>query len=176
MTVQLGVGRPRPADPSRGGVSVLGGDHVLGVLLHDLAVITATHDRHLLAQIPHGALDGSGVRGLDLLALARITERPNRRDGLRGAERHIDPATPTAARALRTQPPARAWMAPIHQCDEVRALDRLAGPHPQPSQRLRVREPTARGLRHLPVRGQVVVASLGRDGLALQVARVAATT
>jgi hypothetical protein len=166
----------RTADPSGGGVPVLGGDHVLRVLLYDPAVITAAHDRHLVAQVLDGDLDGSGVRGLDLLALPRISERPNGRDGLRGAERDINPATSTAARALRTQPPARAWMATIHQRDEVRARDRLTGVHRQPSQRLRVCEPTASGLRHLLVWGQVVVASLGRDCLALQVARVAATS
>ncbi|HST54367.1 MAG TPA: hypothetical protein VLJ42_00530 [Solirubrobacteraceae bacterium] len=49
MTVQLRVGRLRSADPAGGRVAVLGGDHVLGVLLHDLAVITTAHDWHLLA-------------------------------------------------------------------------------------------------------------------------------
>ena len=176
MAVQLRVGRLRPADPARGRVPVLGRDHVLGVLLHDLAVVAAAHHRHLLAQIRDALLDGPGVRGLDLLALPRIAERPHDRHGLRGAERHVDPAAPAAAGARPTQPLARLRVAAFHQRDEVRALDRLARLDPEPRERLRVGEPPARGLRQLAVRGQVVVAALGRDRLALQVARVAATS
>jgi hypothetical protein len=82
-------------------VPVLGGDHVLGVLFYDLAAVAAPHDRHLLPQVVDRLLDSPGVGLLDLLALPRVAERPNRRYGLRGAERHVDPAAPSAAGALR---------------------------------------------------------------------------
>ena len=74
-----------------------------------------------------------------------------------------------------TQPSSRPWMTTLHQRDEVlpdhlsRRLD------PERRERLRVGEPPAGGLRHLPVGREVVVAALGRDCLALQVARIVAT-
>src|SRR5664280_2853246 len=176
MTVQLRVGRLRPADSSGGRVPILRDDHILGVLLHHLAAVAAAYHRNLLAEIPDRALHGPGVRALDLLALPRIAECPHRRDGLRSAESHVDPATPAATGALGSQPPAGARVATIHQRDEVRAIDRLARLHPEPGQRLLIGEPAARRLRHLAVRGQVVVPALGRDRLALQVAGVAATS
>src|ERR1035437_1167041 len=108
MTVQLRIGGLRPADSPGGRVPVLRGDDILGVLLHDLAAVAAAHDRNLLAEIPDRALHCPGVRGLDLLALPRVAECPHRRDGLRGAERHVDPATPAATGALGPQPPAGA--------------------------------------------------------------------
>src|SRR6202012_1185135 len=111
------------------------------VLLHHLAAVTTAHHRNLLAHIPDRALHGPGVRALDLLALPRVAERPDRRDGLRGAERQIDPAAPAAAGALRSQPPAGARVATIHQRSEIRPIDRLAPLHPEPGQRLPIGEP-----------------------------------
>ena len=116
------------------------------------------------------------MRGLDLLTLPRVPQRPHRRDGLRSAEGHVDPAAPTAACTLGSQPAPGARVPAVHQRDEVRAIDRLARLHPQHRQRLLLGEPAAGSLRHLPVRGQVVVPALGRDGLALQVAGVPAAS
>jgi hypothetical protein len=45
----------------------------------------------------------------------------------------------------------------------------------EPFEGLRVREPSPGGLGHLPIGGEVVVAALRGDGLALQVAGVVAT-
>jgi hypothetical protein len=175
MAVQLRVGGLGARDPSGGGVPVLGRDHVLGLLFHDLAAVSAAHDRHLLSQVVDSLLDRPCVRGLDLLTLPRITECPHRRNGLRRAERHIDPTTTTAASALRSQPPARSGVAALHQRDEVHAIHWLTGLDSQPLQGLFVGEPAAGSLGHLAVRGQVVVPALGLHGLALQVARVPAT-
>src|ERR1700675_35317 len=125
MTVQLRIGGLRPADSPGGRVSVLRGDHILGVLLHHLAAVAAAYHRNLLAEIPDCALHGPGVRVLDLLALPRVAERPDRRDGLRGAERHVDPAAPAATSALGSQPPTGARVTTIYQRDEVRTIDRL---------------------------------------------------
>ncbi len=174
MTVQLRVWGLGALDSAGGGVPVLGGDHVLGVLFYDLAAVTAAHDGHLLSQVVDRLLDRPGVRGLDLLALPRISERPHRRDGLRRAKRHIDPATPSTAGTLGTQPTARPRMTALHQRNEISAIQLLAGNDPQPAQRLRVSQPPAGGLRHLSIRGQVVVPALRLHGLALQVARVPA--
>ena len=172
MTVQLRVWGLGALDSAGGGVSVLGGDHVLGVLFHDLAAVATAHDGHLLSQVVDRLLDRAGVGLLDLLALPRVAERPYGRDGLRCAERHVDPAAPAAAGALRTKPPAGAWVTALHQRDEVRAIHRPAGLNPEPLQGLGIGQPAAGGLRHLPIGGQVVVPALGLHGLALQVARV----
>ena len=114
------------------------------------------------------------MRRLDPLPLPRVTQRPHGRHGLRGAERHIDPAAAAAAGAFPAQPLARAWVAALHQSDEVRTIHRTASRDPQAVERLLVSEPAAWGLRHLPIRGQVVVPALGLDSLALQVAGIPA--
>ncbi len=119
-------------------------------------------------------LDRAGVGFLDLIALPRVAERPYRRDGLRCAERRVDPAAPAAAGALRTKPPAAARVTALHQRDEILAVHRLAGPNAEAFQGLGIGEPAAGGLRHLPIGCQVVVPALGLHGLALQVARVPA--
>ena len=67
-------------------------------------------------------------------------------------------------------------MAALHERDEVRTVHRLARLNPQPAERLLIGKPAARCLRHLPIRGQVVVATLGLHRLALQVAGVAAAS
>jgi hypothetical protein len=172
MTVQLRVWGLGALDSAGGGVSVLGGDHVLGLLFHDLAAVATPHDGHLLSQMVDGLFDRPGVGLLDLLALPRVAERPDRRNGLRCAERHVDPAAPAAAGALRTKPPAGAWVMALHQRDEVRAIHRPAGLNPEPLQGLGIGQPAAGGLRHLPIGCQVVVPALGLHRLALQVARV----
>src|ERR1039458_2243579 len=111
-----------------------------------------------------------------LLALPGIAERPHGRDGLRGAERHVDPAATTAAGALGSKPATRPGMATLPQRDEISAINRLARPDAQPLQGLGIGEPAAGSLGHLPVRGQVVVPALGLHSLALQVARVPTAT
>ena len=175
VAVQLRVRRLGARDAAGGGVSVLGRDHILGVLFHNLPAVTPPHNGYPLAQVEDRLLDRPAVGLLDLPTLPRIAERPHRRDGLRCAERHIDPATPTAAGALRSQPSAGTRVATLHQRDEVRAIDRPVRLNPQSLQGLFVGEPAAGSLGHLPVRGQVVVPALRRHRLALQVARVAAT-
>jgi hypothetical protein len=65
-------------------------------------------------------------------------------------------------------------MAAFHQSDEVGAGGRRVRIDAEPGKRVLVGKPTAGRLRHLPVRCQIVVAALGRDRLALQVARVPA--
>ena len=172
MTVQLWVRGLGALDSAGGGVPVLGGDHVLGVLFNDLAAVATAHDGHLLSQVPDRLLDRPGVGLLDLLALPRVAERPDRRDGLWCAERHVDPAAPAAAGTLRTKPPAAARVTALHQRDEVRAVHRRASLDSQPLQRLGIGQPAAGGLRHLPIGVQVVVPALGLHGLALQVACV----
>jgi hypothetical protein len=132
-------------------VPVLGGGHVLGVLFHDLVAVATPHDGHLLSQVADCLLDRAGVGLLDLLALPRVAERPDGRDRLRCAERHVDPAAPAAAGALRAKPPAGAWMTALHQRDEVRAVDRLAGLNPEPLQGLGIGQPAPGSLRHLPI-------------------------
>ncbi len=136
MAVQLGVWGLGARDAAGGGVPVLGRDHVLGVLFDDLAAVASAHDGHLLPQVVDRVLDRPGVGLLDLFALPRVAERPHGRDGLRGAERHVDPASPAAAAALRTKPPAAAWVTALHQRDEVRAIHRPAGLNPEPLQGL----------------------------------------
>jgi hypothetical protein len=172
MTVQLRVWGLGALDSAGGGVSVLGGDHVLGVLFHDLAAVATPHDGHLLSHVVDRLLDGPGVGLLDLLPLPRVAERPYGRDGLRCAERHVDPTTTATAGTLRTKPPAAARVTALHQGDEIHAIHRRAGLNPEALQGLGIGQPAARGLRHLPIGCQVVVPALGLHRLALQVARV----
>jgi hypothetical protein len=174
--VQLGVWGLGARDAAGGGVAILGCDHVLGVLFHDLAAVAAAHNRHLLSQVVDGLLDRAAVGLLDLLALPRITKRPHRRNGLWSRERHVDPTSSAAAGALRAQPSAGAGVAALHQRDEVRAIHRPARLDSEPRQRLLVGQPPAGGLRQLAGRGQVVVPALGLYRLALQVARVSAAS
>ena len=174
MAVQLRVRRLRTETPRGRRVAVGGRDHILRVLLDDLAVVAAAHHRHRLGQVAHRSLDRPGVRGLDLLALPRVAQRPHDRHGLRRAERHVDPAAAAAVGARRAQPRAGAGVAALHQRDEVRALDRRVRVDPEPRERLGIGQPAAGRLGQLPVGREVVVAALGRDRLALQVAGVAA--
>ena len=67
-------------------------------------------------------------------------------------------------------------MAALHQRDEILAVHRLTGLNSEPFQGLGIGQPAAGGLGHLPIRGQVVVPALGLHRLALQVARVSATS
>jgi hypothetical protein len=83
-------------------VAILGGYEILRRLLHDLGAVTATDQRHRLAHVRDGLLDGVGVRLLDLLALPGVSERPSHRHGLRCAEHAVDP---TATRTVRTRSP-----------------------------------------------------------------------
>ncbi len=174
VAVQLWVRSLCARDTSGGRVSILRRDHIPRGLLDHLAAIATSDKRHSFPHIENRLLDRAPVRRLDLLPLPRVAQRPHRRDRLRGAERHVDPAAPAATGALRTQPSARARMAALHERDEVRAVHRLACLDPQPTKRLLIDEPAARCLRHLPIRGQVVVPALGLHGLALQIAGVPA--
>jgi hypothetical protein len=174
MAMQLGVRRLSARHSPRGRVPVLSRDHILGVLFHNLAAVTTSHDRHLLSQVMDRLLDRATVGLLDLLTLPRVTERPHRRNGLRRTERHIDPATTAAAGALGSQPTTRAGIATLHQRNEISAIHRPARLDPQPFQGLGIGEPPAGSLRHLPFRGEVVIPALGLHSLALQVARVPA--
>ncbi len=176
MAVQLRVRGLRARDAPGSRVPVLRRDYIPRGLLDHLAAVAAPHKWHPLAHVEDRLLDSAGVRRLDLLALPRVSQRPHRRDRLRSAERHIDPAAPAATGALRMQPSARARMAALHERDEVRTVHRLARLNPQPAERLLIGKPAARCLRHLPIRGQVVVATLGLHRLALQVAGVAAAS
>jgi hypothetical protein len=65
-------------------------------------------------------------------------------------------------------------MPALHQRNEVPTLDGAAL-DPEMRERVRRGESAAGGLCRLAARRQVVVAALGRNGLALQIARVAAT-
>ena len=78
MAVQLWVWGLGARDPAGGGVPVLGCDHVLGVLFHDLAAVATAHDGHLLSQVVDRLLDRAGVGLLDLLALPRDRRAPIR--------------------------------------------------------------------------------------------------
>jgi hypothetical protein len=137
-------------------------------------IAAAPDEPDTLTHVGRGLFDCTSMSSLDLRALPRIAERPHDRDGLRCAERHVDPTTTPTPSALRAKPTPAVRMAALHQRDEVGALDRPVGPDPQPLQRLGIGKPATWGLRHLAVGGQVVVPALGRNGLALQVARVAA--
>lgn len=121
VTVQLRVRRVRAVDASCGGVAILNRDHIVGQLLDDLAAILAAHQRHPLAHISDGLLDGMGVDLLDLLALPRVAQRPHHRHRLRCAKRRVDPTTTTPTRALRSKPPAGARVAAFHQRHEILA-------------------------------------------------------
>ena len=175
VAVQLRVGRAGAQDTARGRVAVLHRDQILRGLLDHLAAVATTDDRDVLAHVFDCLLDGVGVCVLDLLALPRIGHRPSDRHGLRGAEHAVDPAAATAVRAGAPQPPSGLWMAALHQRDEVLAICRAVGLDAEPFEGLRVREPLSGGLRYLSIWGEVVVAALRRDGLALQVAGVVAT-
>ncbi len=176
VTVQLRVGRAGARDTASGRVAVLHRDQILRGLLDHLAAVATADDRDVLAHVPDRLLDGVGVCVLDLLALPRIGQRPRDRHGLRGAEHAVDPAAATAVCTGAPQPPSGLWMAALHQRDEILAIRRTVGLDAKPFEGLRVREPSPGGLRHLPIGGEVVVAALRRDGLALQVAGVVATT
>ena len=172
MRMQLRVRRVSARDAPRGRVAVGGRDQILGGLLDHLGAIAAANDRHPLTQIADRALDRPRVRRLDLLPLPRIPERPDDRHRLRGAERHIDPATPRTIRARPAQPPAGPGMPALHQRDEIPALHRGIRIDAQTGQRVRGREPAARRLRQLAAGREVVVPALGGDRLALQIAGV----
>jgi hypothetical protein len=174
MAVQLRIGRLPAGHASGGGVLVLGDDQILRGLLNHLAAIPATHHRHLLAHIPHGLLDRARVRSFDFLSLPRFRQSPHRRDGLRRAERHIDPAAPTTPCALGPQEPAGARTPALHERDEIPAGHRTDRVDPEPTKCLGIGEPAARRLRQLAVRGQVVVPALRCDRLGLQIPGVAA--
>ena len=175
MGVQLRVRRLSARHSPGRGVLVGSRDHVLGLLFDHLAVVAAADHGDPLLQVSHRALDRLRVRGLDLRALPRVTERPHDRHGLRGAERHVDPAATRAVRARRPQPRAATRVAPFHQRDELPTVHRRVRVDTEARERLRIRQPAARRLGQLPVGRQVVVALLGRDRLALQVTGVAAT-
>ncbi len=121
MRMQLRVRRLSARDTPRGRVPVGGRDQILRGLLDDLGPVAAANDRHPLTQIADRALDRPRVRCLDLLTLPRVTQRPHDRHRLRGAERHIDPATPRTVRARPAQPPAGPRVPAIHQRDEIPA-------------------------------------------------------
>ncbi len=174
MRMQLRVGRLSARDTPRGRVSVCGRDQILCGLLDDLGAIAAANDRRPLTQIPDRALDRPRVGGLDLLTLPRIPERPDDRHRLRGAERHIDPSTPRAIRTRPAEECSGAGVPALHQRNEIPAVDRSRRVDAQAGERLRGREPAARRLRQLTAGREVVVPTLRRDRLALQIARVAA--
>src|SRR5271170_6012821 len=103
MRMQLRIRRLSTRDTPRGRVPVGGRDQILRGLLNDLGAVAAADDRHPLTQIADRALHRPGVRYLDLFTLPRIPERPDDRHRLRGAERHIDPATPRTIRPSTTK-------------------------------------------------------------------------
>ncbi len=175
MRVQLRVRRLSAAHPPGGRVAVGGRDHVLRLLFHHLPAVAAANRRHPLLQVAHRPLDSFGVRFLYLFALPRVPERPHHRHGLGGAERHVDPTAAGAVGARRAQPRAAARVASFHQRDELRTVHRPVRINPEPRKRLGVGQPAAGGLGQLPVGGQVVVALLGGDRLALQIPGVTAT-
>ncbi len=156
-------------------MQVGGRDHVLRLLLDHLSVVAATYHRHPLPQVLDRTLDRARVRGLDLLPLPRIAQRPHHRHRLRCAERHIDPATPRAIRTRRTQPPAGARVPALHQGDEIPPGHRPGRINAEPLERVRTRQPPSGRLGQLAIRRQVVVATLWRDCLALEISGVAAT-
>ncbi len=173
MAVQLRVGRVALEHAAGGCVPVLGGHEVAGGLLDHLAIVTTANRRHRLCEMADRLADGDGVRGLDLPALGLTGERPHRRDRLGRRERQVDAAGTAAVGSRSTQPPPAAGMLAFHQRDEVAALD-AGALDPEPRERVRRGEPLAGGLGGLPGRGEVVVAALGRDRLALEVAGVPA--
>jgi hypothetical protein len=111
-------------------------------------------------------IEGSSIEGPDFIALME-GRHPRSGAWLRRA---------ATTGALGSQPTARPRMSALHQRNEISAIYRLTDLDSQPLQRLRVGQPLTGSLRHLAVRGQVIVPTLRRDGLALQVARVPATS
>jgi hypothetical protein len=107
-------------------------------LFHDLAAVAAAHDRHLLPQIRHRALNGAGVGLLDRPPLPRVRECPHDRNGFGGAECHVDPAAAATAGALTAHPLAGGGVAAFHQGEEVIAVHDRACGDPQALQRLGV--------------------------------------
>ncbi len=119
MAVQLGVRRLGAGDTPCGGVAVGRRDHVLRMLLDDLAVIATTHHRNALLQVADRTLDRPRMRRLDLLTLPRIPERPHDRHRLRRAERYVNPAATVPVSPGRTEPLAAARVAAFHQRNEL---------------------------------------------------------
>ena len=163
-----------PANAPCCGVAVGGRDHILSLLLDDLAVIATTHQP---SPAPSNRTSNAQPRAC---ARPRSTHaatdprRPHDRHRLRGTERHIDPTAPGAVRAGRSQPPARRGVPALHQRNEVGAIDGAAGSIPR---RASVSGSVSQrpGLRQLPVGHQVLVALLRGDRLPIEVARVSTT-
>lgn len=136
MRMQLRVRCLGARDTPCGRVAVGRRDQILRRLPDDLGPIAAANHGDPLTQIADRALDRAGVRGLDLLQLPRIPQRPHHRHGLRGAERHIDPATSRTIRPSTTEERPGPWVPALHQRDEIPAIDRRIRVDPQTGQRL----------------------------------------
>jgi hypothetical protein len=174
VAVDLRVRRTALENPACGRVPVLRRNEINCVLLDQLPVVTAAHRRHRLRQVRHRLCDGCGVRGLDLPALMLVPERPHDRHRLGRAECQVDAAAALAVGARASEPLAAAWVASLHQRDELPALDGRALDL-QPGERVGCREPSAGGLRGLSLWAEVVVAAVMLDRLGLQVPGVPAS-
>ncbi len=172
VAVQLRVRCVAVDHTTRGRVQVLRGDQLARGLLDDPCAVATADRRHRLAHVAHRLAYRACVRLLDVDAPGLIAERPHHRDRLRRAERHVDPAASTPVGAGASEP-ATTRVPSLHQGDEVRAVDGGAL-DAEARERLRRGEPATGCLHQLAAWRQVVVAALGRERLALQVAGVAA--
>src|ERR1022692_106398 len=116
---------------------------------------------------------GAAVREIDARPLLVAAERPHRRDGLRCAERQIDPARTTPVRPRTTNELATPRMATLHQRHQLLGAYCLPGPQPQSLACLVQHVPDARRLRRLTLPREVVIATSRRDRTRLQIRAIA---
>ena len=122
VRVQLRVRSSRTLHAPRGRVQEASRDNVACGLLDHPRAVPPAHQPDVVAHVLHRALHGSFVRRLELLPLPAVRERPHDRDGLRGAERDVDPSPTRAVRTGAAQPSSCPRVASLHDSDKGRTL------------------------------------------------------